>query len=99
MFDWDNANQRHVAEHGVTPSEAEEVIQNNPIDLEVQLRNGEERVLQLGETTAHRILVVVTTWRGRKIRVVTSFPASKQLRMFYAAHKGTSNEREEITDS
>ncbi len=61
MFDWDDANRRHVAEHGVAPSEAEEVVRNNPLDLEEQFRNGEDRLMQIGETDALRILVVVTT--------------------------------------
>ena len=99
MFDWDDANRKHVADHGVEPSEAEEVITNNPLDLEEQFRNGEERVLQIGETNALRILVVVTTWRGSKIRVVTAFPATPRLRKFYAAHKGMSDEGKEVTDS
>jgi len=92
MFDWDEANRKHVAEHGVEPFEAEEVIVNNPLDLDVQYLNGEERVLQIGETDTLRILVVVTTWRGSKIRVVTAFPATPQLRKFYAAHKGMGDE-------
>lgn len=99
MFDWDDANRRHVAEHGVAPSEAEEVVRNNPLDLEEQFRNGEDRLMQIGETDALRILVVVTTWRGNRIRVVTAFPATPQLRKFYAAHKGVSDERKEATDS
>jgi uncharacterized DUF497 family protein len=101
MFDWDEDNLRHVAEHGVEPFEAEEVIANNPVDLEVQYRNGEERMLQIGETSALRILVVVTTWRGSRIRVVTAFPAAPQLRKFYAAHKGMGDEGKgkEDTDS
>jgi uncharacterized DUF497 family protein len=99
MFDWDSANRKHVAEHGVKPSEAEEVIANNPIDVEVQVRNGEERTLQIGETTARRVLVVVTTWRGTRIRVVTAFPAPSKLRKFYAARKGKKYEGKEITDS
>jgi len=92
MFDWDDANRKHVADHGVTPSEAEEIIANDPLDLELQLINGEERLLQIGETNALRVLVVVTTWRGNKIRVVTAFPATPQLREFYAAHRGLSDE-------
>src|ERR1035437_2286045 len=91
--------EKHVAEHGVKPSEAEEVIANNPLDLEVQLRNGEERVLQIGETNALRILLVVTTWRGKKIRIVTALPAPAGLRAFYAAHKGISDEGKEVPDS
>ena len=92
MFDWDEANRKHVAQHGVTPSEAEEVVANNPLDLELQLINGEERILQIGETDALRVLIVVTTWRGKCIRVVTAFPAPARLRAFYAAHKGRNDE-------
>ena len=88
MFDWDDANREHVAEHGVAPSEAEEVIANDPLDLELQLRDGEERVLQIGETNAFRVLLVVTTWRGERVRVITAFPAPPQLRALYAEHKG-----------
>jgi uncharacterized DUF497 family protein len=92
MFDWDEANRKHLADHGVTPSEAEEVVTNDPLDLEEQFRNGEERLMQIGETNAMRILVVVTTWRGNRLRVVTAFPATPQLRKFYTAHKGLSDE-------
>lgn len=92
IFDWDEANRKHLADHGVTPSEAEEVVTNDPLDLEEQFRNGEERLMQIGETNAMRILVVVTTWRGNRLRVVTAFPATPQLRKFYTAHKGLSDE-------
>jgi uncharacterized DUF497 family protein len=83
LFDWDFANRAHVAEHDVRPEEAEQVINNSPFDLEYQLRNDESRTVQLGETDAGRVLVVVTTWRGRKIRVVTAFPANRKLRKLY----------------
>ena len=92
MFDWDETNRKHLADHGVTPSEAEEVIASDPIDLELQLRDDEERVLQIGATNALRILLVVTTWHGKRIRVITAFPAPPQLRAFYATHKGLSDE-------
>jgi uncharacterized protein len=51
-FDWDAANIRHIARHKVTPEEAEQVVENNPLDLAGQLANGEERILHLGETAA-----------------------------------------------
>jgi uncharacterized DUF497 family protein len=92
MFDWDEDNLRHVAEHDVEPFGAEEAMANDPLDLEVQYLNGEERLLQIGETNDLRILVIVTTWRGNRIRVVTAFPATPQLRKFYAAHKGMGDE-------
>ncbi len=86
-FEWDEANREHIAEHDVTPEEAEQVVLNQPLDLEVQSRSGEERTLQLGETDAGRILLVVTTYRGNKLRVVTAFPANKKLRSLYAQHQ------------
>jgi hypothetical protein len=36
MFQWDEANLSHIAIHSVTRAEAEEVIYNSPLDLEVQ---------------------------------------------------------------
>lgn len=92
MFDWDEGNLEHVAEHGITPAETEQVILNNPVDLEFQIRNGEERIAQLGETDAGRILVVITTMRGELIRVVTAFPAKERLRNLYRTQKGSAYE-------
>lgn len=92
MFDWNNSNINHIAKHGVNPVEAEQVILNEPIDLEYQRRGEESRTVQVGETNRGRILVVVTTWRNGLIRVVTAFPAKKPLRDVYAAQKGKRNE-------
>ena len=92
QFDWDRGNIDHIALHGVTPAEAEQVVLNDPIDLQFQLRNGEERIAQVGETAAGRILVVITTVRDDLIRVVTAFPAIRRLRKLYLAQKGRENE-------
>jgi uncharacterized DUF497 family protein len=59
MFLWDKENISHIARHHVSRSEAEQVIENNPFDLERQIRNGESRILHLGETTTGRVLFVV----------------------------------------
>jgi len=91
-FDWDQANIRHIAKHRITPPEAEQVVLNNPIDLQFQISSGEERIAQLGETSAGRILVVITTMRDESIRVVTAFPATKQLRNLYNTQKGSTDE-------
>ena len=32
LFDWDRANIDHIAEHDVTPDEAEEVILGDPLE-------------------------------------------------------------------
>ena len=87
-FDWDEENINHIKEHGVIPIEAEQVVVNEPFDLELQTDSGEERFVELGETNAGRILVVVTTWRGNKIRVITAFDAPKALKNLYISEKG-----------
>lgn len=35
-FDWDAANIKHLARHNVEPAEAEQVILNDPVDIEYQ---------------------------------------------------------------
>ena len=65
-FDWDEANIGHVARHSVLPEEAEQVILNDPVDLGIEIVEGEERYLNLGATvqrgvrtnqTAHSVLL------------------------------------------
>ncbi len=87
MFDWDAANIAHIAEHDVLPSEVEEVIANNPLDLDYEVRNGELRLRQAGETSAGRILAVITTIRNGLTRVITAYPASRSLQATYLEHK------------
>lgn len=87
-FDWDKDNLQHIAEHEVLRAEAEQVINNEPLDLDCEITNGEERFSHLGETKAGRILYVVTTWRQAKLRVVTAFPPTKSFRKFYLQWKG-----------
>lgn len=82
-FDWDEANIGHVARHGVLLEEAEQVILNDPLDLGIEIFKGEERYLNLGATVRGRILLVVTTWREDRVRVVTAFEPIKRLIQFY----------------
>lgn len=79
----DEANIGHVARHSVLPEEAEQVILNDPVDLGMEIVEGEERHLNLGATVLHRILLVVTTWREDRVRVVTAFEPIKRLIQFY----------------
>lgn len=88
QFDWDPANIGHIAEHHVTPEEAEEVLLGDPLDLDFHAEAGdEERWSYLGETSRGRILKVVIALRGDKIRVVTAFGALKQERQLYLETK------------
>ena len=90
-FDWDEANTAHIARHGVEPYEAEEVILNNPIDLEFVSRNGEERVHQVGETSAGRVLRIVSTVRTGRIRIVTAVPVRTRYHGRYRQMKENRN--------
>lgn len=91
LFEWDEANSGHIAEHNVKPDEAEEVILNRPVDLGSELRNGEKRTAQVGETDAGRILVVISTMSGKKIRVVTAWPANENYKRYFATLKRNGN--------
>lgn len=71
-FDWDKGNLEHVALHGIGPSEAEEAILNNPVVLATVLSSGEARTVCAGRTASGRVLKVVYTLRGGRIRVVTA---------------------------
>jgi uncharacterized DUF497 family protein len=88
LFDWDDENSSHIATHGVSCAEAEPVINNEPFDVELQTVNDEERFVQLGETNAGRIMVVVSTWRESLIRVITAFNAPKAMKDLYLIKKG-----------
>jgi uncharacterized DUF497 family protein len=87
----DQSNIAHIAAHNVLPSEAEDVVFSDSIDLEMQVIDGEERFPQLGATRTGRILIVVTTFRGELTRVVTAYPASNAYQRFYFAQRGTGN--------
>jgi uncharacterized protein len=69
-FDSDDANTGHVARHNVQPDEAEQVILNDPVDLGMESVEREELFLNLGATSRGRVLLVVTTWREDRVRVV-----------------------------
>lgn len=87
LFDWDDANILHVAEHDVTPEEAEEAILNGPLDVGFDVINGEERWSYLGETDERRILRIVVTMRKELIRVLTAFEPSRDKKNFYLEWK------------
>ena len=82
-FDLDAEDAKHIALHEVRRMEAEQVLRNDPVVVQYQERDGEERVLVLGQTNAGRLLAVVYTERGEKIRVVTAYPMTKRLEAIY----------------
>ena len=64
MIDWDEFNIGHIARHGITPQEVEQVLRNDPADGGSQNVHGEERTVDVGATDAMRVLAVITTVQG-----------------------------------
>jgi len=75
-FDWDGENKKHLGAHQVAPAEFEQVLTNDPIDLDFDLIDGEERYRSVGLTNGGRLLSVAWTIRSGKVRAITAFPAS-----------------------
>lgn len=69
VFDWDAANIDHIARHGFTLEEVEEVF-GGPYKVR---RSREGRYVALGETFDGRLAYVVYERLGRRVvRVVTA---------------------------
>ncbi len=87
LFDWDDANILHLAEHGVAPEEAEDVMLGDPLELGFEVVDGEHRWSYVGETSEQRMLRVVITVRGGRMRAVTAFKPSARNRLLYLRRK------------
>jgi uncharacterized DUF497 family protein len=83
-FDWDEFNIEHIAEHGVTPTEAEDAILD-PDRVPSESRNTptEKRQGLIGMTENGRILFVSMTLRRGAVRVVTAYEASERQKRQY----------------
>jgi uncharacterized DUF497 family protein len=75
-FDWDHENTKHLAAHKVTPAEFEQVLNNDPLDVDCEFIDNEERYRSVGLTSRGRLLSVAWTIRNCKVRAVTAFPAT-----------------------
>lgn len=88
QFEWDDANTGYLRRHRVSRDEFEELLQNEPLDLEYETETGEERYKSLGATLRGRILVAVWTVRRGRVRAITAYPAAKRFRALYLQHRG-----------
>jgi uncharacterized protein len=87
-FDWDDENKKHLGAHKVAPPEFEQVLNNDPIDLDFDLIGDEERYRSVGLTDSGRLLSVAWTIRNGKVRAITAFPASvSDRKAFLEKHK------------
>ena len=87
-FEWDAFNAAHIARHGLQPVDVEQALAKHPVTIRsVVAETGEERWFTLRPNAAGRLLAVVWTIRGARVRVVTSYPAGKRLQRVYEKAK------------
>jgi hypothetical protein len=86
-FDWDTSNLRHLAQHGISRPEFEPAMTNNPVFMDVNDESGEERWYALGATDSLRVLFLVFTYRGERVRPITGWDAGRPLREAYFHRK------------
>ena len=75
-FDWDDENKQHLDADKVAPAEFEQLLNNDPLDLNFELIDNEERYRSVGLTHGGRLLSAAWTIRKGKVRAITAFPAS-----------------------
>jgi uncharacterized DUF497 family protein len=84
VFEWDDENIAHIAEHAVSTDEAEEVFADaRRRGVPAYNALGERRWAVVGSTSDGRLLFVVYTRRGGAIRVVAARNASPPNRRSY----------------
>ena len=64
------------------------MIRGGSLLIETEERSGEDRHVELGQTDRGRLLIVIWTWRDRKIRVVTAFAANRRWQALWKRMQG-----------
>lgn len=89
-FEWDDTKAAsNLAKHGLSFEEAITVFDDPRALLAADGKHsgGEDRYLAIGETAYSRTLaVVVFTFRGARVRVISARRASRKERAGYGAH-------------
>ena len=61
---------------------------NDPMFIDLEEESGEDRWYALGPTNAMRMLFLVFTYRGARVRPITAWDAPKRLRDRYFEERG-----------
>lgn len=91
-FHWDEHNIRHIRRHGVSPREFQEAMRNRHKLIRVDDVRGERRSVVLGATNGLRVLNLVYTMRGDRIRPITAVDAVRKDRDEYFKSVAVSDE-------
>ena len=90
-FEWDEANKARInfGKHGVRMPEAIPVF-DDPYAIAItddESDPGEQRFVTIGMGAIGRLLVVVYTWRGENLRIISARPAEAHEREQYEAEE------------
>ena len=76
-FEWDPRKAASNArKHGIRFADAVPVLEDEHAITLRDEADGEERWITIGEDALARVLVVVYTWPGNKIRIISARPAT-----------------------
>ena len=83
-FEWDRGKaSANLRKHGVRFADAVSVLEDARAITVPDESSGEERWITLGVDTMGRALVVVFTWRGERIRIISARRATARERRQY----------------
>lgn len=80
-FDWDKGNiDKSYLKHGITLNQEEEAFLDEAAVILRDFKHSqvEERYLLIGKTANNKILFIVFTKRGKKIRIISARAADKK---------------------
>jgi uncharacterized DUF497 family protein len=87
-FEWDEHNERHLAKHGISRPDAEDVLSGNHMLLEYQMEGNEQRWIAVGVTRTGRVLNIVFAVRGEVLRPITGWVADKETAALFISEWG-----------
>ena len=77
-FEWDDGNSsKNWSSHRVSQTDAEQVLLNRPLVVTESRPGAEARWFAFGRTDVDRLLTVVFTIRGSRLRVISARPMSR----------------------
>ena len=78
-YQWDkNKAATNLGNHGIDFADAVSVFSDDLAITTPDQRFDEERFITIGLDALSRVLVVVYTWRGQKIRLISARSATRQ---------------------
>jgi hypothetical protein len=87
-FEWDDFKAvSNRKKHGVDFADAVSVLEDEHALTVEEAVFGEDRLVTIGTDLLGRVLVVVYTWRGERIRIISARKATRRERMTYEVRR------------